>query len=64
MVLHKLIPAVAGAGLVIGLAACDETEQGRILRYEKGTYLGEPDSQLTEQQRDELRARAALQGGG
>ncbi len=63
MVLHKLIPIVAGAGLVMALAACDESEQGRVLRYEKGTYLGKPDSQLTEQQREELRSRAALQGG-
>jgi len=63
MVLHKLIPVVAGAGLVLALAGCDESEQGRVLRYEKGTYLGQPDSQLTEQQREELRARAALQGG-
>ena len=63
MVLHKLIPIVAGAGLVLALAACDESEQGRVLRYEKGTYLGKPDSQLTEQQREELRSRAALQGG-
>ncbi len=63
MVLHKLIPIVAGAGLVLTLAACDEAEQGRILRYEKGTYLGQSDSGLTEQQREELRARATLQGG-
>ena len=62
MALQKLIPVVAVAGLVLGLAACDESEQGRILRYEKGTYLGQSDSELSEAQRQELRARTALQG--
>ena len=63
MVLHKLIPIVAGAGLVLTLAACDEAEQGRILRYEKGTYLGQEDTGLTEQQREALRSRTSLQSG-
>ena len=48
------------AGLM--LAACDESEQGRIIRYEKGTYLGEPDAPLTPEQIDTLRHRATLQG--
>ncbi len=64
MVLHKLIPIVAGAGLVLALAACDESEQGRVLHYEKGTYLGKTDSELSDEQRDELRARAMMQSGG
>ncbi|WP_193371008.1 hypothetical protein [Pelagibius marinus] len=64
MVLHKLIPVVAGAGLVLALAACDESEQGRILRYEKGTYLGKADSPLSDEKRDELRSRAMMQSGG
>ncbi len=63
MVLRKLIPVVAGAGLVLALSACDEAEQGRVLRYEKGTYLGPTDTELSDQQRDELRSRARLQGG-
>ena len=63
MALQKLIPVVAVAGLVLGLAACDDSEQGRILRYEKGTYLGQSDSELTDAQRQELRARTSLQGG-
>lgn len=63
MVLRKLIPVIAGAGLVLALAACDEAEQGRILRYEKGTYLGPTDTELSDQQRDELRSRVRLQGG-
>ena len=64
MALQNLIPVIAGAALVLALAACDEAEQGRILRYEKGTYLGQTDTGLTDAQRDELRARATLQGGG
>jgi hypothetical protein len=49
--------------LVIGplLSACDQNEQGRIRSYEKGTYLGQPDTPLTEEARAELRARARLQ---
>jgi hypothetical protein len=63
MALQKLIPFAAVAGLVLALAGCDEAEQGRVLRYEKGTYLGQADTELTDAQREELRARTALQGG-
>ena len=49
---------------VLALVGCDESEQGRILRYEKGVYLGKPDSGLSEQQVDELRQRARLQQDG
>ena len=45
------------------LGACDESEQGRVLRYEKGTYLGQADTPLSEEKLDELRRRATLQGG-
>lgn len=62
MALHKLIPVVAGAAL-LALSACDEAEQGRILQYEEGTYLGQADSGLTDAQRDQLRARAMRQSG-
>ena len=62
MALQKLIPLAAGAALVLGLAACDEDEQGRILRYEKGTYLGPTDTEISEETREALRARTALQG--
>ncbi len=47
---------------VLLLGACDETEQERILRYEKGTYLGTPDTPLTDDQVQKLRQRANLQG--
>jgi hypothetical protein len=45
------------------LTACEENEQDRVLLYKKGTYLGPPDTALTEEQIDALRFRAALQGG-
>ena len=45
------------------VAACDEAEQDRMLRYEKGVYLGPPDSELSAGQVNELRHRAKLQGG-
>ena len=63
MAFHKLIPFFAAAGLVLGLAACDESEQGRVLYYEKGTYQGQADDGLTDAQREELRSRTLLQGG-
>lgn len=45
------------------LAGCDEAEQGRILQYQKGTYLGKPDSPLSEEDREELAQRARMQQG-
>lgn len=62
MALKRLIPLSFGAVLVLGLAACDEDEQGRILFYEKGTYLGPTDSELSDETRERLRARTSLQG--
>ncbi len=49
------------AGLT--LAACDESEQGRIRNYEPGKYQGQADTQLTSEQRDALRRRMAGQSG-
>ncbi len=54
-----MLSAVFVAGLF--LSACDEAEQDRILRYEKGTYLGQKDQVLTERQQADLRARARMQ---
>ena len=55
-----LLPVVAALFLLSG---CDEQEQGRILRYEKGTYLGEPDQTLDQETLHRLRHRARLQQG-
>jgi hypothetical protein len=54
--------AILAAGPM--LVACDESEQGRVLRYEKGTYLGKPDTALSDQTLKALRHRATRQGGG
>ena len=45
------------------LAGCDDAEQGRTLRYEKGTYLGQADQALTAEGRESLRVRTRLQQG-
>jgi hypothetical protein len=51
------------AGLGVGLSACDEAEQGRILMYEKGTYLGQPDTAIPAETQSMLKSRAAMQRG-
>ncbi len=54
-----VLSTVFAAGLF--LSACDDAEQGRILRYEKGTYLGPKDQALSKVQQANLRARSRLQ---
>ena len=51
------------AGLGVSLTACDEAEQGRILMYEKGTYLGQQDTELSAETESMLRARTTMQRG-
>ena len=53
------IAALLAAMTVV--ASCRKEEQGRILVYEKGTYLGKPDQKLTDAQEQELRFRARNQ---
>lgn len=50
------------AALTLALGGCREDEQGRILKFEQGEYLGKSDQSLSEEQVDELRHRARLQG--
>lgn len=52
-----------GGSLLLGLtlAACRKEEQGRSLRYDKGTYLGKADEGLSEDDLATLRQRATLQ---
>ena len=45
------------------LGACDADEQGRVLNYKKGEYLGPRGAPLDEETLRALRNRAALQGG-
>jgi hypothetical protein len=61
---NKLVRRVAAVALLTAMAAvsgCREEEQGRILLYDKGTYLGKPDQEITDAQRQELRSRARNQ---
>ena len=51
------------AVLGFALAGCDEAEQGRILRYEKGTYLGKKDAEVPPETKNELRFRTSMQRG-
>lgn len=60
---QRLIAAcLAGVGMLI-LQGCQESEQNRILFYEKGTYLGEPDEGLSPAQQEALRYRAKITQG-
>jgi hypothetical protein len=56
-----VLATVLAAGLV--LSACDEGEQGRVLRYQKGTYMGPVDQALSAEQQAALRARSRMQEG-
>ena len=63
-VASKVIRVIAIGALlsaVVAVAGCRDEEQGRILVYKKGTYLGKPDQKLTEAQEQELRARTKNQ---
>ena len=57
--------AVMGAVLASALllSACRAEEQGRILRYQKGVYLGKTDPALDRDQVDRLRLHMSGQGG-
>ena len=64
MRLRALVLALAPVLIVaFGLTACDEAEQGRILHYKKGMYLGKKDQALSESEQDSLRQRTRLQQG-
>lgn len=60
----RLLRIATIGSLLLAMAAvsgCREEEQNRPLTYEKGTYQGKPDQQITEAQRQELRSRARNQ---
>ena len=59
----SVLKVLAFAFVGLAVAACDQDEQGRILTYEKGTYLGPPDTPLSDEQVNKLRQRAAQQAG-
>ena len=50
-------------GVAVVVAACNPTEQGRVLDYQKGVYLGKKEAPLSEATLKTLRARTAHQAG-
>jgi hypothetical protein len=52
---------LAIAGIALVALGCREEEQNRPLTYDKGTYQGQPDPALSDQQVEMLRQRAAGQ---
>ena len=57
----NLFVITALVGLAVGLLGCNQDEQGRILSYEKGTYLGQADQKLGENKLRDLEMRTSLQ---
>ena len=58
---HKLFGLFAILLAAVGTSACEPGEQGRILQYEKGTYLGPADQKLSSDQIRELESRTNIQ---
>ncbi len=58
----SLLGAVAAAALL--LSACKAEEQGRLLRYEPGKYLGKKGTDVSDEMMRVARNRLALQGAG
>ncbi len=50
--------------ITISLGACREEEQGRLLSFEAGKFLGSnPDKGLSKSQKENLRTRTVYQSG-
>ncbi len=63
MQVNKLLISLAAIIFCgMALSACRQEEQGRPLRFEKGTYGGVMDTALSEEVRRNLRARADKMG--
>jgi len=58
---QKLFGLITILLVAAGLSACEPDEQGRILQYEKGTYLGPSDQNLPAEQLRELEIRTNMQ---
>ncbi|GAB4226127.1 MAG: hypothetical protein Kow0032_03170 [Methyloligellaceae bacterium] len=55
---RKTFTALVVAAAALGLAGCKDSP--RPLHYNKGEYIGKPDTPLTKEQRDALRHRGRL----
>lgn len=47
----------------LALAGCRSEEQSRITQFKKGTYLGNPDQKLSDEQVEQLRRQTQRQRG-
>jgi hypothetical protein len=63
MTRRGVLAGLCVGALVVVLGGCDEQEQNRPLRYEKGTYGGPRDPALDEAKLQDLRQRARQQSG-
>jgi len=54
----KSLTALVSFTFLVGVGGCAEEEQGRILQYEKGVYLGKPDQSLSPEQLQKLVLRS------
>ncbi len=59
----KLAAVLTLAAVSVVLGGCRAEEQGRILSYQKGVYLGKPDSEPDAALRRVLRQRVQYQRG-
>jgi hypothetical protein len=57
----RLLTVFALAALALLVQACGQEEDDRPLVFQKGTYLGQPDEKLDQDQIEALRQRAAQQ---
>jgi len=60
---RRMTVLLAACGLLLATAACRENEQGRILVYKKGTYLGPEDAARDDTNSEALRGRVNHQRG-
>ena len=58
---RKMLLGLCALAVGVVLQGCREEEQDRILLFQKGTYLGNPDQPLTDEQVETLRQRASSQ---
>ena len=52
---------LALVGIALAVQGCREDEQNRPLLYDKGSYRGQPDAPLSDEQVDALRQRSTNQ---
>lgn len=61
-ILAAALAVVLIAVVVVDIGA-ERNRTERVLRYEKGTYLGPPDTGISEETREQIRLRGLMIGG-